>query len=272
MQQQYHVLHGNSPDLETQIQMLTNPANHHAGCANLCNCWLWKSLLQLRYLTWDIRTSLTSQPTDTPCYSTKRVNLSLVSKMFTHLLSRSRHGNFDNFGSKLSLCDHDLFCLFVLHILGAAKHPLLQLATYETENDGAHSMELWKTKDPIHNNCVVHVNTQNSLQVSSSAPERIDTNIKCASCETNGMPCFSTSVEVHRSDHRCFPESVSPIHQAPLGFLEEEDLTTATLSSDPKRLPPETHLECPSTAIPNHHSQSFDTRAFDPAVTPLEIV
>ena len=34
---------------------------------------------------------------------------------------------------------------------------------------------------------------------------------------------FSTSAEVHRSDHGCLPEKVSPIHQAPGGRLEYSD-------------------------------------------------
>ena len=72
------------------------------------------------------------------------------------------------------------------------------------------------------------MNTQNSLQISRT-------------CETNGChDCinFSTSVEVHRSNHRCFPKSVSL----------EVSLSTAILSSGPKRLPPEMHLECHPTA------------------------
>ena len=80
---------------------------------------------------------------------------------------------------------------------------------------------------------------------------------------------FSTSVEVHHSDHTCFKKTVLPIHLAPLEFLLEKGLSTAILSSDPKRLPPEMHIECHPTANPSHYSQSFGTRAFDPAAGKL---
>ena len=119
-------------------------------------------------------------------YSTNRVNLSLTSQIFSNLLSRSRHGILTIFGSKLSLCDHDLFSRFVLHILGAAEHSFsnLPLTKWKTVTQIQQSFGKQGTRSTT--NCVVHVNLQNSLQVSSSAPERLDTNITCASCETNG--------------------------------------------------------------------------------------
>ena len=56
---------------------------------------------------------------------------------------------------------------------------------------------------------------------------------------------------------------------APSGTLEfslKEDLSTAILSSDPKRLLPETRFERLPIADPSHYSQSLGTRAFDPAI------
>ena len=158
-------------------------------------------------------------------------------------------GILTNFGSKLSLCDHDaLFCTyFEPHNIPS---PTCHLRNRKTMMQIQQGFGKQGTRPTT--NCVAHVNTHNSLQASGSASERIDTNIKCASCETNGChDCinFSTSVEARRSNCGCSQEREreSPLHPALLGFLLEEDLSTTTLSSDPKRL----HLECPPTANPS---------------------
>ena len=63
---------------------------------------LRQSLLQLKHLARHIRTGLTSQPNH-PTHSTKRMDLSFVSRNLSHLLSRKRHGNFGDFHCKLCL-------------------------------------------------------------------------------------------------------------------------------------------------------------------------
>ena len=80
---------------------------------------------------------------------------------------------------------------------------------------------------------------------------------------------FSTSVEVHHSDHTCFKKNSITDPSGTPRIPPGESLSTAILSSDPKRLPPEMHIECHPTANPSHYSQSFGTRAFDPAAGKL---
>ena len=124
-------------------------------------------------------------------------------------------------------------------------------------------------------NCVVHMNTQDSLHVSNSTSEIFDTHIERLPNETDGshdsikvftpaLVCIVQTIDVTNNENHCSIwyswDSSGRKTRAQRPFF-----------SCPGHLPQERHLECLPVADSNHRSQSSDKKAFVPAVTQFEI-